>query len=158
MSLPQKAYLREQMKVVSSITYHQVESLAYAAFRLPPLLAVTERLFREVRLLLPDYHPTSMLDFGSGPGTAIISALSAWEHPIQDILAIEPSSSMTSVAQALLNEETGIRWRRFLNPNSEESFSLTSRLVAFAMRAQHVGGMGCGSKQCISWSQCVCTD
>ena len=48
MSLPQKAYLREQMKVVSSITYHQVESLAYAAFRLPPLLAVTERLFREV--------------------------------------------------------------------------------------------------------------
>ena len=42
-----------------------------------------------------------MLDFGSGPGTAIWSASQIWES-IKDILSVEPSQGMTKVSEQIL--------------------------------------------------------
>jgi ribosomal protein RSM22 (predicted rRNA methylase) len=42
-----------------------------------------------------------MLDFGSGPGTAIWSAKQIWEE-IGDILSVEPSGGMTKISEQIL--------------------------------------------------------
>lgn len=49
-------------------------SAAYIAARMPGAYSVLHRIFDELRLQLSDFQPQTMLDFGSGPGTAIWAA------------------------------------------------------------------------------------
>ncbi len=62
---------------------------------------------------MPAFAPKSMLDFGSGPGTAVWSACSVWPNDIKRILAVEPSSGMYDLAQKVL-EGLPVRWQRYL--------------------------------------------
>jgi ribosomal protein RSM22 (predicted rRNA methylase) len=55
-----------------------------------------------------------MLDFGSGPGTAIWSARSIWGENLKDITAVEPSSAMSGISEKILKGFEGIHRRRFL--------------------------------------------
>jgi hypothetical protein len=59
---------------VPRLDYSREETLAYAAARLPACYAVSHRVFQELRVRSPGFVPTSILDFGSGPGTAIWAA------------------------------------------------------------------------------------
>lgn len=67
------------------VAYDSGESLAYAAARLPGCHAVAWRVFSELRVRLPHFSPTSMLDFGAGPGTAIWAASDVSNYGIQAI-------------------------------------------------------------------------
>src|SRR5215468_3680994 len=53
---------------------HDVHRAAYLAVRLPATYAVSERVFSEIRLRAPKAEITSLLDLGSGPGTALFAA------------------------------------------------------------------------------------
>ena len=54
--------------------YDDIKVAAYASSRMPACYSVLYRVFDELHLHLPDFAPTTMLDFGSGPGTAIWAA------------------------------------------------------------------------------------
>jgi ribosomal protein RSM22 (predicted rRNA methylase) len=69
------------------LTYNERQSMAYAAFRLPAAFAAVVRALSEVREHVQDapgatvsetVPPRTMLDFGSGPGTAILAALDVY--------------------------------------------------------------------------------
>lgn len=60
-----------------------------------------------------------MMDFGSGPGTAVWAACSVWTGQMKRILAVEPSSGMTDVAKKML-EGLPVRWQRYLFENRTE--------------------------------------
>ena len=51
---------------------------AYLAVRLPATYAAVAAALGEVKRLRPDFAPSSLLDAGSGPGTASWAAVSAW--------------------------------------------------------------------------------
>lgn len=58
----------------SSPEYDSARVAAYASSRMPACYAVLFRVFDELHLHLPHFAPRTMLDFGSGPGTAIWAA------------------------------------------------------------------------------------
>lgn len=58
----------------SSPEYDCTRVAAYASSRMPACYAVLYRVFDELHLHLPQFSPKTMLDFGSGPGTAIWAA------------------------------------------------------------------------------------
>jgi len=58
----------------SSPEYDSARVAAYASSRMPACYAVLFRVFDELHLHLPHFAPRTMLDFGSGPGTAMWAA------------------------------------------------------------------------------------
>ena len=58
----------------SSPEYDSTRVAAYASSRMPACYAVLYRVFDELHLHLPHFSPKTMLDFGSGPGTAVWAA------------------------------------------------------------------------------------
>jgi ribosomal protein RSM22 (predicted rRNA methylase) len=55
-----------------------IDLSAYLAVRLPATFAAVSRVLNEVQALRPDFAPLSMLDAGSGPGTASWAAQAVW--------------------------------------------------------------------------------
>jgi ribosomal protein RSM22 (predicted rRNA methylase) len=55
-----------------------IDLRAYLATRLPATFAAVRRVLEELRLGLPDFRPASLLDAGSGPGTAGWAAAGLW--------------------------------------------------------------------------------
>ncbi|PRP84565.1 hypothetical protein PROFUN_05900 [Planoprotostelium fungivorum] len=107
-------------EAIEPISYTREKALAYAAHRMPGVYGCTYRVFNEVKAFLPDFQPKTMLDFGSGPGTAIWSAREVFsEDCIKKVVAIEPSSGMLDLAESTtvpLTKENKIEieWKRFL--------------------------------------------
>eukprot|EP01117_Protostelium_nocturnum_P008163 TRINITY_DN2913_c0_g1_i1.p1 TRINITY_DN2913_c0_g1~~TRINITY_DN2913_c0_g1_i1.p1 ORF type:complete len:438 (-),score=149.34 TRINITY_DN2913_c0_g1_i1:1102-2415(-) len=106
-------------EVVDTISYTREKATAYLAHRFPGVVGVIERVYMEVNKLVPQFQPQTMLDFGSGPGTAIFPAKKIFgDFSVQQILAIEPSNGMIDIAEPLLRDlitrtNTNIQWRRF---------------------------------------------
>ncbi|KAJ3357874.1 hypothetical protein HDU91_005366 [Kappamyces sp. JEL0680] len=82
-----------------TLQYGHLESIGYAAARMISSYGAIVSVFRELRKRLPDFSPTSIADFGCGPGTAIWAAKEIW--PIDSALGIDISKSMLEVATAL---------------------------------------------------------
>eukprot|EP01042_Synura_sphagnicola_P032731 gene32731-42083_t len=57
----------------------------------------------ELKTLLPKYKPTSILDFGCGPGTAGAAAQDVWGDEIRFYTGVDVSQSMTDAAKVMLN-------------------------------------------------------
>lgn len=53
------------------VSYGSRESVAYAAGVLPSTYAAVTNVMKEISNRISDFRPRSMLDFGTGPGTAI---------------------------------------------------------------------------------------
>jgi ribosomal protein RSM22 (predicted rRNA methylase) len=53
------------------LSYGPRESVAYAAGVLPSTYAAITNVLNEIATRMTDFRPQSMLDFGTGPGTAI---------------------------------------------------------------------------------------
>lgn len=61
----------EELKQLK-IGYDRVQSLAYLAYIMPGNYGPSFRIFSEIKKILKEkYFPSSVLDFGTGPGTAI---------------------------------------------------------------------------------------
>lgn len=85
-----------------------------------------------------------MMDFGSGPGTAVWSATQIWPE-ISNILAVEPSEAMIDLARNLCKGTTGgwlkfpfllhliirstdkpVQWRRLLPTDPNERYDVVT--------------------------------
>jgi ribosomal protein RSM22 (predicted rRNA methylase) len=76
--------------------YDILESTAYTVGRMISSYSALVRILSEVKKRIPHYNPTSMLDFGTGPGTAIWASRYLW--PITHASAVDLSKSMLSIA------------------------------------------------------------
>lgn len=96
------------------LIYGPMETLAYVLHGLLPSYGVALRLLTDYKNTLNSslVKPTSMLDFGAGPGSAILAAHELWKDSLFDIVAVEPSRSMTQVAEHLLADIPGIMYRK----------------------------------------------
>ena len=68
-------------------------ALAYLATRLPATYAAVRASFAAVAKARPDFTPSSALDVGAGPGTAIWAAVDCWPT-LADALLIEASPAI----------------------------------------------------------------
>ncbi|GAM26921.1 hypothetical protein SAMD00019534_100960 [Acytostelium subglobosum LB1] len=112
------------------ISYGKGEALAYIAHRMPGVYACTHRVFSEIATRLPNFKPTTLLDYGSGPGTVIWSARQVWGESLKSIRAVEPSTFMSDISKKMLEGNTNeIKWSQFLMQPPHLSESMQSDLV-----------------------------
>ena len=96
------------------LLYGPNETLAYVLHGLYPSYGVALRLLREAAEALPGgaWQPRTMLDLGTGPGTAIWAARTVFPDTLFDFVAVEPSRSMMQVAEHLCADLPGVMYRR----------------------------------------------
>ncbi|RZC70894.1 hypothetical protein C5167_034066 [Papaver somniferum] len=83
------------------LKYRDDETLAYVASRMPAVYSACHRILREVRRRLPGFQPATVLDFGSGTGSALWALREIWPHSLEKINLVEPSKAMQRAAQSL---------------------------------------------------------
>lgn len=84
---------------------------AYLAARLPATYAATRAALEAANLRLSDFSPQSLLDLGSGPGTAAFAAADCWPGLARATL-VEASAAMRRSAEALAVGDGLVRtWR-----------------------------------------------
>lgn len=74
--------------------YDTPAALAYAATRLPACYAALRHVLSEVAGRRPGWRPSSQLDFGAGPGTAVWAAQQIWPQAPLEATAVEPAGAM----------------------------------------------------------------
>jgi len=79
------------------------DALAYLAARLPATYAALRASFAAVAQARPDFRPTTALDIGAGPGTALWAAADCWPA-LADALLIEASPVFRACGEALAHE------------------------------------------------------
>jgi ribosomal protein RSM22 (predicted rRNA methylase) len=84
---------KEKFKV-DIVTYGPRESLAYLLTRMPNAYAACETVFSELQRRMPDFAPQSILDYGTGPGTAIWAAREQWSESLQKHIGVDTSEAM----------------------------------------------------------------
>ena len=88
------------------------DALAYLAVRLPATYAAVRASFAAIEEARPDFTPTTALDIGSGPGTALWAAADCWPA-LAEALLIEASPVFRACGEALAHEASLPRatWR-----------------------------------------------
>lgn len=74
--------------------YDMPAALAYAATRLPACYAALRHVLGEVAARRPGWRPSTQLDFGAGPGTAVWAAQQVWPQAPLEATAVEPAGAM----------------------------------------------------------------
>jgi hypothetical protein len=78
----------------------RADVLAYAAFRLPATFAAVAAAMERICVSRPDWRPRTLLDAGSGPGTAAWAALATWPD-LDPPLLLEPNRLMIALGQEI---------------------------------------------------------
>ncbi|MEM8530610.1 MAG: small ribosomal subunit Rsm22 family protein, partial [Chloroflexota bacterium] len=79
--------------------------LGYAALILPATYAQLVGAMHATATQVPEWHPQTMLDLGSGPGTALWAALSQWPT-LQSLTAWEREPAFIALGQQLAGGST----------------------------------------------------
>ena len=77
-----------------------IDALGYAATRMPATYGAVVQTLSAVHQALPDFAPQSLLDVGSGPGTALWAALAQFPS-IADVTALEREPAMRDLGSKL---------------------------------------------------------
>ncbi|KAJ2370857.1 37S ribosomal protein S22 [Coemansia sp. RSA 2610] len=86
------------------VEYGPGEAATYLAAYAPGAYGAIFNVFSELHNRLPDFQPTSMLDFGTGPGTALWAAQDVWMDSIERFVGIDSSEAMINCAEQILDE------------------------------------------------------
>ncbi|KAI9911264.1 hypothetical protein PsorP6_009446 [Peronosclerospora sorghi] len=103
--------------------YGSGETMAYLSFEVESTYACTHAVFTELQKRLPDFAPTSVLDFGAGPGTASWVANVFYGTSLGTYRVVEPSQSMVDAAEGMLLDFPGLSVRRSIAEMSKEMTS-----------------------------------
>jgi ribosomal protein RSM22 (predicted rRNA methylase) len=93
------------------------DAAAYAAYRMPPTAAATGAAFGQLRLALPGWAPSAVLDFGAGTGGASW-AIADQLPALARLTLLEQSAEAIRLGQAILAESASpalraASWRRW---------------------------------------------
>lgn len=95
-----------------AFAYGPTETTAFLAYEMEATYASAHHVFRQLQQQHPSFKPTSVLDFGAGPGTASWVAKEFYGESLERYRVVEPSQSMLDAAQVLLEGFPGLSVRR----------------------------------------------
>lgn len=114
----------------------ELDALAYLAARFPATYAAAHASFAAIAEVRPDFAPTTALDAGAGPGTALLAATEAWPD-LAEALLVEASPIFAALGQRLVNDaqDSPVTWRatwRIADIAAEDIDSAPRDLVCLA--------------------------
>ncbi len=91
------------------------EAIVYAVSRMPATFGAVSAVLQQTKIL-NDFHPKTMIDIGSGSGTAVWAAARLFDF--EHILCLERENAMRCVGQTLMNNgadffRTSPVWQEF---------------------------------------------
>jgi ribosomal protein RSM22 (predicted rRNA methylase) len=78
----------------------RLEHLAYALYRMPATYAALSRVLDHLQEVFSDFSPTSALDLGSGPGTAMIALCQRYSS-LKTVRGFERSSEFRTLCEKM---------------------------------------------------------
>jgi len=84
------------------LDYDNLDMMMYMTNTMPINYFFTFEVFAEIEARDPNFHPTSILDFGSGLGTSVWAVNSIWPHSIEQHTCVDTSPRMHKLARLLL--------------------------------------------------------
>jgi ribosomal protein RSM22 (predicted rRNA methylase) len=84
------------------------EHAAYAICRMPATFAATLQALTHVKAVLPSFSPASIVDLGTGPGTALLSSLLTFPT-ITNGIGLEQSLEFCTIAEQLFSAIPAMR-------------------------------------------------
>lgn len=91
---------RDAKRMTRQFMAENIDRSAYIACRMPATYAVVCRVLEELQQRQPDIAPKSVLDLGSGPGTALWAA-SEMLRSIEQLTALENDAQLIALGQRL---------------------------------------------------------
>lgn len=88
----------------------QLDALAYAVVRMPATYAAVRHVLSRFQERCPAYSPASLVDFGSGPGTASWAAVDAWPA-LSAITQLDANSMLLQLGRRLCESSSSIALR-----------------------------------------------
>jgi ribosomal protein RSM22 (predicted rRNA methylase) len=85
------------------LAYGPEETIAYSHYFMTNHFMITKRVFKEMKMLLPNFKPTRVLDFGCGPGTAGAAGIDVWGNELKKYTGIDMSRSMLDAAKVMID-------------------------------------------------------
>ncbi|KAM3865693.1 ribosome assembly protein METTL17, mitochondrial [Diretmus argenteus] len=121
------------------IKYDEELGLVYIAARLAGGYAAVRRALNEIKKRDPSFAPHSLLDFGSGLGSAVWASHSCWGDTLKEMVCVDSSGPMNTLAERLLkgdNEKAEphikqVYFRQFLPVSPKVQFDVV--LAAFSL-------------------------
>ena len=80
-----------------------LDALAYLGLRVPATYAQVFGALHAVHEVIPSWHPTSLLDIGSGPGTATWAAISQWPG-LDEITCLDEDKDFILLGKQILKD------------------------------------------------------
>ena len=119
-------------------------AMSYVAVRMNPIYSILHLIFSELRNdLASSAQPETLLDIGSGPGTALFAACSVWDG-LSRLVAVERQSVFISIAKALVQEiqkagELGMPYRNLSWERSSVSSLVSKERVDLSVASFMLG-------------------
>lgn len=96
-----KRYRSSDRDSLHSFMTSEAHRLAYLAVRMPATYAVVRRVLNEVKKRMPDLQAGSVLDVGSGPGTATWAAAEAFPE-LSKATLLESDSNLIEIGRRMM--------------------------------------------------------
>uniref|UniRef100_A0A8D2L4G8 Ribosome assembly protein METTL17, mitochondrial n=1 Tax=Varanus komodoensis TaxID=61221 RepID=A0A8D2L4G8_VARKO len=127
-------------------------SFVYMVARMDGVFAAVCRAFHEIQKRVPEFQPSTLLDFGSGTGAVSWAAHSMWGKTLKEYMNIDSSAPMLALAEKLmkgLSEDQnlhfpGVYFRQFLPVSPKVKFDLVvsafslNELTSYSHRVETV--------------------
>ncbi|KAJ1970106.1 37S ribosomal protein S22 [Dispira parvispora] len=109
------------------LAYGTREAHAYLAVRFVTSYGVIYNVLKELRKRLPDFNPHQVLDFGTGPGTALWASHEVFGAQMQGCLGVDISEGMLERAEAILEHHQAlekviprVEFQRYMSYNPDQ--------------------------------------
>uniref|UniRef100_A0A8C8IHB9 Methyltransferase like 17 n=1 Tax=Oncorhynchus tshawytscha TaxID=74940 RepID=A0A8C8IHB9_ONCTS len=86
----------------SPMRYDEELGVVYMVAKLAGGYAAVKRVLNEIKKRDPSFSPHSLLDFGSGLGTAVWASHSFWGDTLKEMVCVDNSGAMNTIADRLL--------------------------------------------------------
>nr|XP_056720173.1 methyltransferase-like protein 17, mitochondrial [Euleptes europaea] len=135
-----------------ALNYTEELSFLYMAARMDGVFAAVSRAFHEIQTRVPDFQPSTLLDFGSGTGAVSWAAHSIWGKTLKEYMNIDSSTAMLALAERLMkgtsqNQDPcfpGVYFRQYLPVSPKVKFDLVvsafslNELPSYSQRVETV--------------------
>ncbi|XP_046843294.1 methyltransferase-like protein 17, mitochondrial [Xenia sp. Carnegie-2017] len=105
---------KPKIQEYKTIRYQRRECAAFIADRAPATYGATLRVLHEIARRCKDFKPETILDFGSGAGTATWAAHKIWKDSIKIYQCVDVSRDMNDMAEQLLRNNDGYRTPHYI--------------------------------------------
>jgi ribosomal protein RSM22 (predicted rRNA methylase) len=138
----QEKYANESLMPLEGVAEH----VAYIQCRMPATFAAVLQALRHLALVIPDFSPRSMIDLGSGPGTATLGAMVTFPT-IADSVGYERSEEFCRLSEQLASLVPQIVRSFHAIPSDLERLQLPKRSFDFLISSYAMGELSESAQQ-----------